>query len=360
MDITTPSDIKLLEDKGFQLEKVIGDGCYSKVFKAVHIRRGSKTPVVMACKVIDTSAAARDYKTKFLPRELDILIRISHPHIIPVNGIFQRQTKFFIFMRLGDNGDLYDFVSKNGRVPEKQSRFWTRQIISAINYIHTLNIAHRDLKCENILITANYNVKLTDFGFARTVVRRGTDILSETYCGTLSYAAPEILKGIPYFPKMADMWSVGIILYTMLNQALPFKENTVQELYEKQVKKKWRFRSCVVNDLSPECKNQVTQLMEPDAKARPTAANVFNGAWISMDHRVAKLTHLEETLLKKAAAFEKRLRLEDDNISRTVDSISLASAGTNPRAKAGLNTLKSTTTISSMKELSIPHFSDYR
>ncbi|XP_063373999.1 testis-specific serine/threonine-protein kinase 3-like [Cydia amplana] len=357
MDITTPSDIKLLQDKGFQLEKVIGDGCYSKVFKAVLIRRG-KAPAVLACKVIDTASAARDYKTKFLPRELDILIRVNHPHIIQVNGIFQRQTKFFIFMRLGDNGDLYDFVSKNGRVPEKQGRLWARQIISAINYIHTLNIAHRDLKCENILITANYNVKLTDFGFARTVIKRGTDILSETYCGTLSYAAPEILKGIPYFPKMADMWSVGIILYTMLNQALPFKEKTVKELYEKQVKKQWRFRSCVVNDLSAECKDQVSQLMEPVATARPTAANVFSGAWIAMDQRVAKLTHLEETLLKKAVASEKRVRLEDDNISRTVDSLYLASAGSNPRTKAGLNTLKSTTTVASMKEISVPHLGD--
>ncbi|XP_048006593.1 testis-specific serine/threonine-protein kinase 3-like [Leguminivora glycinivorella] len=359
MDITTPSDIKLLEDKGFQLEGVIGDGCYSKVFKAFHIRRGSKTPVVLACKVIDTASAAKDYKNKFLPRELDILVRVNHPHIIPVTSIFQRQTKYFIFMRLGDNGDLYDFVSKNGRVPEKQSRLWTRQIISAINYIHALNIAHRDLKCENILITSNFNVKVTDFGFARTVFRRGTDILSETYCGTLSYAAPEILKGIPYYPKMADMWSMGVILYTMLNQALPFKENTVKELYEKQVKKQWRFRSCVVNDLSAECKDQVTQLMEPEAKARPTAAKVFSGTWISMDQRIAKLTHVEETLLKKAIAIEKRFKPDDDtsHTNHTLDTISITSATT--RNRPGLNTLKSTATISSMKE-SVPHFSDYR
>lgn len=266
----------------------------------------------MACKVIDTSQAPRDYLTKFLPRELDVLIRVNHPHIVHVSNIFQRRAKYFIFLRFAENSDLLDFLTQNGAVPENQSRLWMRQIISGIYYIHTLNIAHRDLKCENILITANYNVKITDFGFARNVRQRDKDVLSETYCGSLSYAAPEVLKGVPYLPKYADMWSIGIILYTMLNKALPFNETSVKRLYEKQVTKrtinqlcvvvialsslmfglfgqvmrKWRFRTAVVNELSTECKQQVTSLMEPEAKARPTAGAVFNGTWISMDTRL--------------------------------------------------------------------------
>lgn len=190
---------------------------------------------IMACKVIDTAQAPRDYLTKFLPRELDVLIRINHPHIVHVSNIFQRRAKYFIFLRFAENGDLLDFLTQNGAVPENQSRLWMRQILSGINYIHTMNIAHRDLKCENILITSNYNVKITDFGFARNVRSKDRDILSETYCGSLSYAAPEVLKGVPYLPKFADMWSLGIILYTMLNKALPFNETSVKKLYEKQV-----------------------------------------------------------------------------------------------------------------------------
>lgn len=190
---------------------------------------------VMACKVIDTAQAPRDYLTKFLPRELDVLIRINHPHIVNVSNIFQRRAKYFIFLRFAENGDLLDFLTQNGAVPENQSRLWMRQLISGLLYLHTLNIAHRDLKCENVLITANYNVKITDFGFARNVRQRDRDVLSETYCGSLSYAAPEVLKGVPYLPKMADMWSIGVILYTMLNKALPFNETSVKKLYEKQV-----------------------------------------------------------------------------------------------------------------------------
>lgn len=190
---------------------------------------------ILACKVIDTAQAPRDYLTKFLPRELDVLIRINHPHIIHVSHIFQRRAKYFVFLRFAENGDLLDFLSQHGAVPENQSRLWMRQILSGIQYIHSMDVAHRDLKCENILITTNYNVKITDFGFARNVKQRDREVLSETYCGSLSYAAPEVLKGIPYLPKLADMWSIGIIMYTMLNKALPFNETSVKKLYEKQV-----------------------------------------------------------------------------------------------------------------------------
>ncbi|XP_061706413.1 testis-specific serine/threonine-protein kinase 3-like isoform X1 [Cydia pomonella] len=307
-DLTSPSDLAMLQEKGFILGKLIGEGSYAKVYKAVHMIDETHN-TMLACKVIDTTGAPRDYLTKFLPRELDILIRLNHPHIVHVTDIFQRRARYYIFQRFAENGDLLNYLTSNGAVPENQSRLWMRQISCGLHYIHTLNIAHRDLKCENILITTNYNVKITDFGFARGVRCRDRDVLSETFCGSLSYAAPEVLKGIPYLPKLADMWSMGIILYTMLNQALPFNETSARKLYEKQVTKKWRFRSNVVNQLSEECKRQVTQLMEPEAKARPTASSLFNGPWIGMDPRLLKLTFMEESLLKQAVAVvEKQMR----------------------------------------------------
>ncbi|CAH2237251.1 jg11221 [Pararge aegeria aegeria] len=334
---TTQSDVAVLEEKGFILDKIIGEGSYAKVFKATHMVDETRH-TIMACKVIDTARAPRDYLTKFLPRELDILIRVNHPHIVHVSSIFQRRAKYFVFLRFAEYGDLLDFLSQNGAVPENQSRLWMRQILSGINYIHTMNIAHRDLKCENILITANYNVKITDFGFARNVRQRDRDVLSETYCGSLSYAAPEVLKGVPYLPKLADMWSIGIILYTMLNKALPFNETSVKKLYEKQVMRKWRFRTGIVNQLSTECKQQVTQLMDPEAKARPTAAIIFNGPWISMDARLTKLTFLEESLLKQAQ--DESQRKEKEHIEEETEVERLAELRRKGRGKEGLKVLK--------------------
>ncbi|KAJ2950465.1 hypothetical protein O0L34_g8709 [Tuta absoluta] len=345
--VVSNSDINILREKGFVLEKCVGEGSYAKVFKASHIVDETRSNLI-ACKIIDTARAPRDYLTKFLPRELDVLIRVNHPHITHVSNIFQRRAKYFIFLRFAENGDLLDFLTQNGAAPENQARLWMRQILSAMQYLHTLNIAHRDLKCENILITANYNVKLTDFGFARTVRHRDRDVLSETYCGSLSYAAPEVLKGVPYLPKMADMWSIGIIMYTMLNKALPFNETSVKRLYEKQVLRKWRFRTGVVNQLSTECKKQVADLMEPEPSGRPSAAAVFQGPWITMDQRICKLTFMEDSLLRQAVDDNKR-RERDAEDETEVDRI--AELRRKSRGKEALRVLKAADTTVEQSQL---------
>lgn len=114
---------------------------------------------------------------------------------------------------------------RDGAISEAQTRFWMRQISLAIQYLHRMQISHRDIKCENILVTRNNNVKLCDFGFTRYVVDTSNKkLLSETFCGSLSYASPEILKGLPYAPKVSDMWAFGVMVFTMLNKAMPFDD----------------------------------------------------------------------------------------------------------------------------------------
>lgn len=139
-------------------------------------------------------------------------------------------------MRFAEQGDLLEYVSKRGIVSEPQARVWFRQMSLGLQYLHDMDIAHRDLKCENALLTSNFNVKLADFGFARFVIdNTGKAISSETYCGSLSYAAPEVLHGTPYFPKTADIWSIGVILYVLLNKSMPFDDNNPRRLYEQQM-----------------------------------------------------------------------------------------------------------------------------
>jgi len=138
-------------------------------------------------------------------------------------------------MSLADNGDLLDFVKNNGEVSEQRARIWFSQICKGTDYLHSKDIAHRDLKCENVLLSRNYNCKLTDFGFSRYCNDLGPSMLCETFCGSAAYAAPEVVGGTPYMPKMADVWSLGVILYAMLNASMPFNDSNRRKLLSDQL-----------------------------------------------------------------------------------------------------------------------------
>lgn len=179
------SDISALERRGYEFGKKIGKGSYGSVVTAFYSDPESKDSVKLACKYVDKKKAPKDFLEKFFPRELHILTQISHPNIIGIHSILQSGSTVFIFMRLAENGDVLDYIKNNGAVTEPQANLWFYQMVSAVKYLHSLNYAHRDLKCENILISKHMNVKIADFGFARSCVENNNEkIMSQTYCGS--------------------------------------------------------------------------------------------------------------------------------------------------------------------------------
>ncbi|XP_033365261.1 testis-specific serine/threonine-protein kinase 1-like [Bombus vosnesenskii] len=305
----TSSEEAVLLARGYKFLKKLGEGAYAKVYLAEYKPESDpERNSTLACKVIDTGLAPKDFVRKFLPRELDILVKLNHPHVVHVHSIFQRRTKYFIFMRYAENGDLLEFILKNGAVAEGQARVWFRQLALGLQYLHEMEIAHRDIKCENVLLTSNFNVKLADFGFARYVIdNRGKRVLSDTYCGSLSYAAPEILRASPYNPKIADLWSLGVILYILLNKSMPFDDTDIKRLYEQQTNRKWKFRSKIAETLSEQVKKLVTRLLEPDVSKRWKLDQTLHSEWIAMDPRLLVLTPAEQTALNNAMQERKKI-----------------------------------------------------
>ncbi|XP_018560846.1 testis-specific serine/threonine-protein kinase 1-like [Anoplophora glabripennis] len=298
-----PSEEGTLLSRGYKLLNKLGEGSYASVYLAelIGTTDDNEKPKTLACKILDVSKAPKDFVKKFLPRELDILVRINHPHIIHIHSIFQRKTKYFIFMRNAENGDLLEYVLKKGPISEPQARVWFRQLALAVQYLHNMDIAHRDLKCENALITSNFNIKLADFGFARFVTdARGRRVTSSTYCGSLSYAAPEVLRGMPYHPKIADIWSLGVILYIMINKAMPFDDTNVRQLHEQQMNRRWKFRSKVVDYLTDQVKLLTALLLEPDVTKRWRVEQIVKCEWLGMDPRLKELNEAEESALVQA------------------------------------------------------------
>ncbi|XP_011500945.1 PREDICTED: testis-specific serine/threonine-protein kinase 1 isoform X2 [Ceratosolen solmsi marchali] len=197
-----------------------------------------------------------------------------------VHSILQRGPRVFIFMRYAENGDLLDFILRTGPVPEQQSKLWFWQMASGLQYLHKMNIAHRDLKCENILLSRKFHVKLADFGFARYCVNSdGQRVLSQTYCGSAAYAAPEVVAGIPYNPKLSDVWSLGVILYIMLNAVMPFNLRR-NKILKDQMNKNWCFQPHIRDIVSPLAKNIVEQILEPDITLRLTVNRILAHEWI--------------------------------------------------------------------------------
>lgn len=232
-----------LKKHGFTIKEKLNYGSFSKVYKALYERDGHVTDV--AVKVIDLAKTSIEYKLKFIPRELYMLRHLKHASIAAIYEILTIQNVVFIFMELAEGGDLLDYLKKRGAIAERKAQVWFTQIAEALQYMHRLGVAHRDLKSENILIDKHGNAKFTDFGFSRNVfdAKLGKRVLSETYCGSAAYVAPEVLRGQPYNAIIADIWGLGVVFYVMVNNALPFDDRDLATLIRNQIKQKWFFNS---------------------------------------------------------------------------------------------------------------------
>lgn len=125
-----------------------------------------------------------------------IIRDIDHPNIISVHEIIEIDYVIYIFMDYCHNGDLLEHIRSHGPLIEDMAKHYFTQLVSAVEYLHDMDVAHRDLKCENVLLTFNNNLKIGDFGFSRSCrsAVTGELVLSETFCGSAAYAAPEILQ----------------------------------------------------------------------------------------------------------------------------------------------------------------------
>jgi serine kinase len=264
----------------------IGEGGYSTVRLAYCTDRTSSEKVRMACKIVQKSAKAYGMK------EFEMMKKIQHKNIIHVHDIVQSESKVYIYMELAENRDLHDYICRKGEVPEDQAKTLFQQMASAVQYLHSNNIAHRDLKCENILLTSELDVKLADFGLACSCVNRdGRRVLSETFCGSYAYAPPEILTRIPYDPKLADVWSLGVILFTMLNAALPFDYSNPRKQCKDQKLQKFKFKPHILDTVSKQAIYVVKDMLEPDTTLRLNIDEVMAHQWLTASNTL----HAAET-----------------------------------------------------------------
>ncbi|XP_020377052.1 testis-specific serine/threonine-protein kinase 1-like [Rhincodon typus] len=301
----------VLKKRGYTLGVNLGEGSYAKVKSAYSDRL--KTNV--AVKIIDRRKAPADFLEKFLPRELEILAMLNHRYIVKTFEIFETSDgKVYIIMELGVQGDLLEFIKTRGALPEEVSRKMFRQLALAVKHCHELGVVHRDLKCENLLLDKDFNVKLSDFGFAKrcSTDDQGRPLLSKTFCGSAAYAAPEVLQGIPYQPKVYDVWSLGVILFIMVCGSMPYDDSNIKRMLRIQKEHRVDFpRSKVV---PADCKELIYRMLHPDTSKRLTIEEVLEHPWLF----TAKIK--ETTSTKKVEqSTEKKDEKRDEKHGHTKD-----------------------------------------
>ncbi|ELK25175.1 PREDICTED: testis-specific serine/threonine-protein kinase 1 [Myotis davidii] len=270
-------DAAVLKRRGYILGINLGEGSYAKVKSAY----SERLKFNVAVKIIDRKRAPTDFLEKFLPREIEILIMLNHRSIVKTYEIFETsEGKVYIIMELGVQGDLLDFIKSRGALREDDARKKFHQLSLAIKYCHNLDIVHRDLKCENLLLDKDFNIKLSDFGFSKRCLRdeSGLLILSKTFCGSAAYAAPEVLQGIPYQPKVYDIWSLGVILYIMVCGSMPYDDSNIKKML--RIQKEHRINFPRSKHLTNECKDLIYRMLQPDVHRRLHIEEILSHSWV--------------------------------------------------------------------------------
>jgi len=202
----------------YRLGATVGAGGYAEVRLGHHATTNNK----VAIKCIKNDHEDQPYMDR-LAREIALLRVLDHQHINKLHDVVTTKDETYMVLEYIEGETLDDFVfgAKEGRLPENVARYLFRKLLLAIEYCHSLRIVHRDLKMENVMITKNGDVKVIDFGLGNSY--EGVAGLMKTFCGTLEYAAPEVLsKERSYFGPPTDVWSLGIVLFLMISGSYPF------------------------------------------------------------------------------------------------------------------------------------------
>lgn len=221
----------------FEILRVVGKGAFGKVFQ-VRKKGGhgedSKGDGLYAMKVMRKETIIKKNHVDYMKAERDILAKVVHPFVVPLRYSFQTKSKLYLILDFINGGHLFFHLYRQGIFSEDQAKFYTAEIVSAVSHLHKCGIVHRDLKPENILMDADGHVMLTDFGLAKEIDESSR---SNSMCGTTEYMAPEILLSKGH-NKDADWWSVGILLYEMLNGQPPFTDANRRKLQQRIINEK--------------------------------------------------------------------------------------------------------------------------
>ena len=248
-------------DKEYDIRKIsLGSGSFGDVKKGVH----KESKEIRAIKIIPKTYNYEDERKKMI-EEITIMKKLDHPNIVKIYEFFEDENSIYIIMEYLEGGELFDILNKKKSFSEKESAEILKNILEGLSYLHSKNIAHRDLKPENILFTKNGILKIVDFG-SSTVIKCKKK--NKQY-GTPYYVAPEVLRGS--YDTKCDIWSCGVILYSLLSGFPPFNGDSEREILKNVKRGKFSFDTNEFEYISDYAKDFICRMLEKTVKKRITA-----------------------------------------------------------------------------------------
>nr|XP_020139924.1 serine/threonine-protein kinase MARK1 isoform X7 [Microcebus murinus] len=275
--ITSATDEQQPHIGKYRLQKTIGKGNFAKVKLARHVLTGRE----VAVKIIDKTQLNPTSLQKLF-REVRIMKILNHPNIVKLFEVIETEKTLYLVMEYASGGEVFDYLVAHGRMKEKEARAKFRQIVSAVQYCHQKCIVHRDLKAENLLLDADMNIKIADFGFSNEFTV-GNKL--DTFCGSPPYAAPELFQGKKYDGPEVDVWSLGVILYTLVSGSLPFDGQNLKELRERVLRGKYR----IPFYMSTDCENLLKKLLVLNPIKRGSLEQIMKDRWMNVGHEEEEL-----------------------------------------------------------------------
>jgi len=261
-------------DQFYQLGRELGRGGFSIVREGVRLSDGQK----FAIKCIGKEHMEGEEEIKLLLREVQIMKKIDHPNVLKLYEVFEDEEQFYLVTELVSGKELFDKIVERGQYSEKDAANIVRQIISAVEYLHSIGIAHRDLKPENLLSAGDDEeevIKIADFGFSKNF---GDEKL-KTSCGSPGYVAPEVLTNEDY-DSSVDLWSIGVIIYILLCGYPPFYADNAPSLFKKIMECRYDFDDSSWDGVSEDAKDLIRHLLVKNPKERWTAKQCAEHAWV--------------------------------------------------------------------------------
>ncbi|KAL1862175.1 Serine/threonine-protein kinase [Paecilomyces lecythidis] len=305
--ITTPTG-------HWALGKTIGAGSMGKVKIAKNMETGEQVAIkIVPRQAADEHRSGRDSersdrsKEIRTAREAAIVSLVNHPYICGMRDVVRTTYHWYMLFEYVNGGQMLDYIISHGKLKEKQARKFARQIASALDYCHRNSIVHRDLKIENILISKTGDIKIIDFGLSNLFSPRSH---LKTFCGSLYFAAPELLQARQYTGPEVDVWSFGIVLYVLVCGKVPFDDQSMPQLHAKIKKGVVEYPQ----GLTTECRHIISRMLVTDPKQRASLAEIMNHPWMTkgysgppenyLPHREPLSLPLDPEVIEKMTGFE--------------------------------------------------------